>query len=142
MEAQQADTKTKQPRLVPMTPRIKSVLHQLAKVRRLATKYVFLYKGRPLKRISRSFATAKKEAKVIDFRFHDTRHCAATNLRPAGVDTTTAMKIVGHESAKMWKRYNAIDESDLTAAAERIGSYLNTQAANTLITPEDSQAAQ
>ena len=31
-----------------------------------------------------------------------TLHCASTNLRRAGVDTVTAMKIVGHESEKMW----------------------------------------
>lgn len=44
---------------------------------------------------------------------HDLRHCAFTNLRRAGVDTATAMKIVGHNSGKMWKRYNAIEGCDV-----------------------------
>ena len=102
------DTKTKSARQVPMTPDIKVALQRLAKMRRLSTRHVFTYKGEPLKRISRSFKTALKEAGIINFRFHDLRHCASTNLRRAGVDTATAMKIVGHKSEKMWKRYNAI----------------------------------
>src|SRR5215208_3967356 len=96
------------------------------------TRHVFLYKGEPLKRISRSFRTALREAGIKDFRFHDLRHCASTNLRRAGVDTATAMKIVGHKSEKMWKRYNSIDESDLLSAASKLNTYLQT---NTQLTP-------
>jgi integrase len=99
---------------------------------------VFLYKGKPLKRISRTFRTALKEAGVPDFRFHDLRHCASTNLRRAGVDTATAMRIVGHKSEKMWKRYNAMEESDLLNAASKLNSYLQT---NTVITPASSDEA-
>lgn len=40
--------------------------------------------------------------------------------RRAGVDTATAMQIVGHKSDKMWKRYNAIEESDLLNAAKKL----------------------
>lgn len=53
------------------------------------------------------------------------------------MDTATAMKIVGHKSEKMWKRYNAIDEKDLTAAASRLNIYLQS---NTVLTPSDSSA--
>jgi len=40
------------------------------------------------------------------------------------VDTPLAMKIVGHTSGKMWARYNAINERDLTRAAEKLNRYL------------------
>jgi hypothetical protein len=40
------------------------------------------------------------------------------------VDTALAMKIVGHTSGKMWARYNAINERDLTRAAEKLNRYL------------------
>jgi integrase len=63
------------------------------------------------------------------------RHCASTNLRRAGVDTATAMRIVGHKSEKLWKRYNAIEESDLLNAASKLNSYLQT---NTVLTPARS----
>ena len=126
------DTKTKTARQVPMTPDVRLTLQRLAKVRSLATKYVFTYKGQPLKRISRSFKTALKNAGIMDFRFHDLRHCASTNLRRAGVDTATAMKIVGHKSEKMWKRYNAIEERDLTQAALKVHRYLHENTPGTL----------
>jgi hypothetical protein len=48
------------------------------------------------------------------------------------VDTATAMQIVGHKSDKKWKRYNAIEESDLLNAAKKLNTYLET---NTLLTP-------
>lgn len=118
------DTKAKHARQVPITPDVKAMFLRLAKVRRLTTRHVFTYKGKPLLRISRSFKTALKDAGISDFRFHDLRHCASTNLRRAGVDTATAMKIVGHKSEKMWKRYNAIEEKDLTQAAVKVHKYL------------------
>lgn len=126
------DTKTKSARQVPMTPDVKQTLQRLAKVRSLATRHVFTYKGEPLKRISRSFKTALKNAGIMDFRFHDLRHCASTNLRRAGVDTATPMKIVGHKSEKRWKRYNAIEERDLTQAALKVHKYLQENTPGTL----------
>jgi hypothetical protein len=48
------------------------------------------------------------------------------------VDTATAMRIVGHKSEKMWKRYNAMEESDLLKAANKLDTYFQT---NTVITP-------
>ncbi|WP_447984255.1 tyrosine-type recombinase/integrase [Nitrospira sp. Nam74] len=69
---------------------------------------------------------------ILHLRVHDLRHCAATNLRRAGVDTATAIKIVGHKSEKMWKRYTAIEEKDLTNAAWELNTYFQL---NTLITP-------
>ena len=135
------DTKTKQRREIPLTPAVKSTLQQLAKVRRLETSRVFLYKGKPIHRISRAFKSALKEASVQDFRFHDLRHCASTNLRRAGVDTATAMQIIGHKSEKMWKRYNSIEERDLTNAASKLDKYLQTADADTVMTLDDSSAA-
>jgi integrase len=133
------DTKTKTARQVPLTPDVKVILQRLAKVRSLTTatteavtRHVFTYEGRPLRRVSRSFKTALKDAGITDFRFHDLRHCASTNLRRAGVDTATAMKIVGHKSEKMWKRYNAIDERDLTEAAQKVHKYLQENTPGTL----------
>jgi integrase len=78
----------------------------------------------------------------MDFRFHALRHCACTNLRRAGVDTATAMKIVGHKSEKMWKRYNAIEERDLTQASQRVHKYLQENTPGTLgeFTQEHSES--
>jgi hypothetical protein len=42
------------------------------------------------------------------------------------------MKIVGHKSEKMWKRYNAIEERDLTQAAQKVHKYLQENTRGTL----------
>ncbi len=126
------DTKTQTAGKRPMTPDVRATLQRLATVRSLATRYVFTYEGRPLRRVSRSFRTALVAAGISDFRFHDLRHCASTNLRRAGVDTATAMKIVGHKSEKMWKRYNSIEEQDLTQAAQKVHKYLQENTPGTL----------
>ena len=126
--------KTGEGRTIPLTPEIRDMLIELAKIRHLSTNHVFLYEGQPIQRVKRSFMTACRNAGIKDLRFHDLRHCAATNLRRAGVDTVTAMKIVGHKSEKMHRRYNSVSEEDLTKAAGKLNTYLS----NTLITPAES----
>jgi integrase len=86
------DTETNKPRQVPMTPSVKATLVELAKVRQLAHNFVFMYHRNPVREVRTAFKTACRRAGVKDLRFHDLRHCAATNLRRAGVDTTTAMQ--------------------------------------------------
>ena len=108
-----------------MTPPVKATLTDLSKVRDLAHKYVFVYNRNPVREVRTAFGTACKKAKIKDLRFHDLRHCAATNLRRAGVDTTTAMQIIGHKSPLMWKRYNSVTESDLIVAANKLNAYLS-----------------
>ena len=128
------DTKTKKPRQIPLTPPVRQALVELSKVRDLAHRYVFVYHRQPVREVKTAFRTACKKAGIENLRFHDLRHCAATNLRRAGVDTTTAMQIIGHKSPLMWKRYNTVAEADLIAAANKLNTYLS----NTLITPADS----
>jgi integrase len=129
------DTKTNRPRQIPMTPQVKATLLGLSKVRNLTHKQVFVYQRNPVKEVKTAFRTACRKAEIEDFRFHDLRHCAATNLRRAGVDTTTAMQIIGHKSPLMWKRYNSVAENDLIAAAGKLNSFLS----NTQVTRTDSE---
>ena len=96
------------------------------------TQRVFLYKDKPIRDVKRAFDTARRRAEITNLRLHDLRHTASTNLRWAGVDATTAMKIVGHKSERMHRRYNTVEPDDLRWAV----SQLATCHANALITPE------
>jgi integrase len=131
MNLRAEDTKIRERRTIPLTPAVWEMLRGLAEVRSLVCPFVFQYDGKAIQRVKRSFRTAVRKAGIKNFKFHDLRHCAATNLRRAGIDTVTAMKIVGHKSEKMHRRYNCVSESDLTQAANKLHSYLS----NTLITP-------
>ncbi len=125
------DTKGKDGRSIPMTPAVWESLRELNKVRQLHCPFIFLYEGHSIQWVQRGFGSACQRAGLTDFRFHDLRHCAATNLRRAGVDTVTAMKIIGHKSEKMHRRYNSVSETDLSHATQKLNSYLS----NTVITP-------
>ncbi len=57
-----------------------------------------------MKRIGTAFKAACRRARIVNLRIHDFRHMASTNFRRAGVDTATAMKIVGHKSERMHRR--------------------------------------
>jgi hypothetical protein len=94
-----------------MTIDVCRVFTELWQERRLDTQRVFLYKDKSI---------------------HDLRHTASTNLRLAGVDATTAMKIVGHKSERMNRRYNTVEPEDLRWVVLQRGSCH----ANTVITPD------
>ena len=123
-------TENGETRVIPMTPDVFDTFAGLHTERRLDTPRVFLYNGKPWKNPRTAFAAACRGAGVTGFRLHDLRHCAATNLRRAGVDTITAMKIIGHKSKQMHRRYNTIQTEDLHEAAVKLQRYR----ANTLIT--------
>lgn len=79
--------------------------------------------------IRTAFNNAVKRAGLEDFRFHDLRHCAITNMRRAGVDQVTIMSITGHKTAQMFKRYNTVDLGDKHRAMGKLGRYWEEQMA-------------
>jgi integrase len=112
-----AFTKNKTLRVVPMTDRVYTALQGLP--RGAESPRVFPEgDGFPYR-----FKKATKKLGIADFVFHDTRHCARTNLRRAGVDTSVAMKMLGHKSEKMSRRYDAIEVRDLHDAARMLNHY-------------------
>jgi len=115
-----------------MTPDVYRIFIELWQERRLDTQRVFLYKDKPIRDVKTAFDKACRRAGITNFRLHDLRHTASTNLRRAGVDATTAMKIVGHKSERMHRRYNTVEPEDLRCAVSRLASYQ----ANTVITPD------
>lgn len=119
-------TKNNKTRTVPMTPAVYQAFCEAWQERRLDTAHVFLYEGGPIKSIRTAFKAACKRAGVKSGRknggltVHDFRHTASTNLRRAGVDTMTAMQIVGHKSEAMHRRYNTITPDDMHKAVARL----------------------
>lgn len=126
------ETKNGEVRMVPMTPTVYQMFRELQGERRLDTPRVFLYKGKAIQRLGTAFHAACRRAGITNLRIHDFRHTATTNLRRAGVDATTAMKIVGHKSERMHRRYNTITPDDLQQAAAKLHAFR----ANTVITPD------
>ena len=86
--------------------------------------YVFHYQdGRPIGDYKRAWRTALKTAGLPHRMFHDFRRTAATNLRRAGVSEEVAMKITGHSTNTMFKRYRIVDSGDVRRALEARTQY-------------------
>jgi integrase len=79
--------------------------------------------------IGHAFAAACRRAQVAGATFHDLRHTFVTNARRAGVDPLTVMKITGHKTMAVFKRYNTVDEGDLGRARARMDTYMDTSRA-------------
>lgn len=116
------DTKTDEARFVPLTADLTAQLKELYKIRYLHEPHVFLVNGKSVSSIKTAFNAACRRAKIEGF--HDFRHTAVTNMRRAGIDHLTIMRITGHKTLEVFKRYNSFLESDLREAAHRFNTYI------------------
>ena len=120
------DTKSGEGRLIPLDvfPGLREMFKELHKVRALHEPHVFLHSGQPVLSLKGAFMAACKGAGITNFRFHDFRHTAITNMRRAGIDLLTIMQISGHKTMVCFTRYNSFREADLKAAALKANTYL------------------
>jgi integrase len=78
--------------------------------------------GRPYSReqVSKVFRRAARAAGLKDFHFHDLRHHGATMALNKGFTAPIVMALGGWKTEKMMKRYAAVTDQTLRAAAEAV----------------------
>ena len=78
--------------------------------------------GRPFsrQRIGRAFRRAARGAGLRDFHFHDLRHHGATMALNAGFTAPVLMQLGGWKTERMMRRYAAVTDTTLRAAAEAV----------------------
>jgi integrase len=78
--------------------------------------------GRPFsrQRIGRAFRRAARGAGLTNFTFHDLRHHAATMALNAGFTAPIVMALGGWKTERMMRRYAAVTDQTLRAAAEAV----------------------
>ena len=72
--------------------------------------------GEPIKDFRWAWEKACKAAEVPDLKFHDLRRTAVRNMRRAGLSQVVRMRITGHRTDSMERRYNIVDAEDINTA--------------------------
>lgn len=120
-------TKNNEGRMFKMTPELRACLE----AQRAATDVsqrergqiissVFHRNGRPFASFRKSWIRACRLAGTPGRIPHDFRRSAIRNLERAGVSRSVAMKMVGHKTESVYRRYAIVDESMLNDATEKL----------------------
>jgi integrase len=95
--------------------------------------FVFHHEGDPIGEFRKAWATACKAANVSHRLFHDLRRTAARNLIDAGVQQAVAMKITGHKTDSMFRRYAIVDEEQKRGALAKVQEHIATSASRKVV---------
>jgi integrase len=114
-------SKTGEPRVMPLPGDVAKALKARSKVRSIGADLVFPSPEDPKRprNIWQAWGVARKVAKLPDFRFHDLRHTAATEMLRAGVDSRIVATVLGHRSMNMMRRYAHVAPELVVDAAKR-----------------------
>ena len=122
------DTKNSETRKVPIVGFLKGVLEKhlawrekwLAK-REVESAFLFpRHDGREGIDIRKAWENARDEAGIIDFRFHDLRHSAASYLAMNGASQLEIAEVLGHKTLQMVKRYSHLSEDHTRDVVEKM----------------------
>ncbi|MGH9367961.1 MAG: tyrosine-type recombinase/integrase, partial [Thermoanaerobaculia bacterium] len=126
------DSKSGEGRVVPIAGELVGIMERAWERRRILrrdgtiamaeSEWVFHDAGRAItrKRFVRAWKGARKAAGLEERLFHDLRRSGARRLINAGVPQSVAMKILGHETPSMFRRYNIVETSDQARALEQV----------------------
>lgn len=122
------ETKNGERRAVAMTGHALELLKELGKVRRIDSKLIFPAKEvtpqKPQKPMDlrTPWEAAVKKAELIDFKFHDLRHSAASYLAMNGASLAEIAEVLGHKTLQMVKRYAHLSEGHTASVVERMNT--------------------
>ena len=116
-------TKNGEPRTLPLAGRALETVHTLARVRRIDTPLLFpRADGRAPLDLRYAFAQALRMAGIVDFRFHDLRHSAASYLAMNGASLVEIAEVLGHKTLQMVKRYAHLSEAHTAGVVARMNA--------------------
>jgi integrase len=85
-----------------------------------SVEFVFHHDGKPILDYRSAWRTACAAAKLPGKLVHDFRRTAVRNLERAGVPRSVAMKLTGHKSEAVYRRYAIVSPRDLVAGVEKL----------------------
>jgi integrase len=93
---------------------------QLQREKGIICPWVFHRNGKPIKSYDGAWRTACKKAGLPGRHVHDFRRTTVRRLEQAGVSRSVGMKLTGHKTESVYRRYAIVSKSDLEDAARRL----------------------
>lgn len=127
IELPRANTKSRQPRVVPIPERVRDLLLSLANAHGSEWLFPGRFNNQPLSgemvppqlyRALRRAGVSPAERKLRRITFHSWRHFANTYLQSAGVPAGMLRSIIGHNSERMTDHYTHFDTTHLRPVSE------------------------
>ena len=114
--------------------------------------WVFWHRdGQPIRDFYTAWRTACEDARVPGRLFHDLRRTAVRHMERSGVSRSVAMKITGHKTETIYRRYAITNEADVAEALGKMAQAPvrfghnpapNGDSGATTASKEESQAAE
>src|SRR5262249_24594047 len=70
--------------------------------------------------MTRAWRPAMRRACIVDFRFHDLRHSAASYLLQPGANLAEVAQLLGHKDIRMTQRYSHVHNEYTLALIDRV----------------------
>ena len=86
---------------------------------------VFQHNGRPVRDFRKAWATACVKAGCPGRIFHDLRRSAVQRFQHAGIARSVAMKLTGHKTENVYRRYAIVSDRELREAAATLSRGVN-----------------
>jgi integrase len=134
---ERSQTKAKTPRTAPIYGELGPALQMAWAARDPECPYVIQYRGqRVTSCVWPTWKRAREMARVPDALIHDLRRTAATNMRRAGIDEPTVMRIVGWKTHAMFLRYNITAPEDTLRAGRTMDVWMDRERAKVEAKPK------
>jgi integrase len=96
---------------------------------------VFHRNGKPILSYSGEWETACEEAELEGRLVHDLRRTAVRNLERAGVSRSVAMKLTGHKTEAVYRRYAITSTADLSEGVAKLATLHSTEKPTRTVVP-------
>ncbi len=126
-----SESKNREARIFPLAalPELREILEeQIERTRtfEVATErivpWLFHRDGNPIRNYYAAWRAALKRAGIAGRIPHDFRRTAVRNLERAGVSRSVAMKLTGHKTEAIYRRYAIVSESDLSEGIAKLAA--------------------
>ena len=107
-------------RQVPLVGPLADMIEKRWTLRRLGVPLVFHRQGQRIKDFRGAWATACEAAGQPGLRFHDLRRSGVRNMELANMPRSLAMRVSGHKTEAVYRRYAIVTDADVRAALEQV----------------------